>query len=150
MPQLRQPASIADDWHWTGKIVGLITGFLLVASPAPATTTTVAASTSATTTTSASSSTTMATTTLMAICLLANLQVLGERKYVVHALAEAEIIGGPINPADEETAALPHQVVADLKGFDACSNLLTGLSVAFLHQVLQHHTLVLQKVRNAN
>jgi hypothetical protein len=38
-------------------------------------------------------------------------------------------------------------VVADLKGFNASSNLLTGLSMTFLQQVLQHHLLILQKVR---
>jgi hypothetical protein len=120
----------------------------LVASPTPTAETTPA--TSATTSSSSPTSTALeVATTLLAIGLIANLHVLRERKYAVNALTEAEIIRGSINSSNEETAALKHRVVADLKCFNSCSNFPIGLSMAFLQQVFQHHMLILQKLSDS-
>jgi hypothetical protein len=77
--------------------------------------------------------------------LVANLHVLGERKYVINTFAEAEVICRSINPTNKEALASPHWVVADLKCLNSWTNFLSGLSMAFLQQALQHHVFILQK-----
>lgn len=95
----------------------------LVASPTPATPATPATSSS-----SAPTALIVAASLLAIRRFLANLHVLRERKYAVNTLAEAEIISRSINSTNKETTALPHRVVADLKRFNARSDLLIGLS----------------------
>lgn len=127
------------------KLQGLLRIKILPSPPAPATATTPAASATASSPTPAAATATLVVATrLLAV---ADLHVLRERQYVVHTLAEAEVIRGSVDPADKEAAALPHRVVAYLECFDSCPDLLSRFRVAFLQQILQHHLFILQKSR---
>lgn len=66
---------------------------------------------------------------------------------MVDALAEAEVVAGAVGADEEEAAALPHRMVADLEGADAAGDLPLRLRMASPEQLRQDQLLVLRKIR---